>query len=134
MDIISLITGLASTVVSRVWPDKTLAEQQKFTLELQAALMQSDLLKSQVEVNKAEASNPNRKWTTWRELLGYVLVCALTWQWVAVPFISYVALLFNHPIDTKILPDIQILDMLYIILGMLGLDSGAIIANRMKRK
>lgn len=132
MGILSLITDLATTVLNKVFPDKTEADKQRFILELQASLAASDLMKAQIDVNTAEAANPNRKWVTWRECLGYVLVAAISWQWLGVPFICFFAAMLNHPIDIKILPNIEILDVLYLLCGMVGIDASGIIAAKVK--
>lgn len=134
MDPISVIAGLATTILNKVWGNKDDELKRQFISEFQKELNRVELQKAQIDVNVAEANNPNRKWVTWRELLGYVLVLAVTWQWVLMPFISYVALLVNHPVDISKLPDFNVVDMLYIMLGMLGLDATPIITNRFKRK
>lgn len=132
MGVFESIIALATSIFNRVAPDRTKAQEQQFILEMQKALAESDLLKGQIDVNKAEALNPNRKWVTWRELLGYILVTAVGWQWVGLPLVSFLLLVSGNPVEIDKLPNIEILDMLYIMLGMLGLDASPIIAGRLR--
>lgn len=139
MEPLSIITGLINTVVSRIWPDKTeqgkaaleLAKQQ-IALELTKDTNLTNLLTKQMDVNTAEAANPNRKWMTWREVLGYIIVIAVGWQWVGLPFVSYVMSLVGHPVAPGSLFEVDIVNILYVMMGMLGLDVGPVIANRVK--
>lgn len=85
MDPISLITTLVTSVVSRVWPDKTEKEKQAFTLAMTKELNESQLLlkhldvdAEQVKTNAEQAKNPNlfvsgpRPFIMWG--LGIILV------------------------------------------------------------
>jgi hypothetical protein len=131
--------GLITTILDKFFPNQT--EIKKADIELKKAAIEAEitmfattagLLKGQMDTNTEEARNPNRTWMTWREMLGFVLVSAIAWQWVVVPFISFIALLVNHPVDTALLPKIEILDMVYLMCGMLGLDAAPILTNRFK--
>ncbi len=111
---IELITG----IISRVWPDKT--EQQKAQLEaaLRADENLTKLLTGQMEVNAAEAANPNRTWLTWREIVGYTCAAAFAWQFVLLPISLFVAASLNHPISP---PTFDITTMVTVLMGMLGI-------------
>lgn len=94
MDVFSAIANLVTSVVSRVWPDKTESDKQRFTLEIVQALQQSEIIKKQLDldaaqakVNEAQANNPNlfvsgsRPYIMWG--LGTVLIIYFTLQTVA---------------------------------------------------
>jgi hypothetical protein len=120
VDIVSIIGGLVNNLLSKFFPDKTEQAKQAFILELQAQLGELELTKSQLAINQAEASNPNRTWATWRELAGYVCVCAITWAYVLQPLLLFLFAAAGHPIKESDLPKIE-LDQLILILGtMLG--------------
>ena len=130
--IVESIIGVIGTIFDRVLPDKNMQAKQQFLMEVQKELNKTDLAKSQLAINKAEAENSNRKWITWRELLGYVIVVAVSWQYVLNPIITYFSVLLGHgPINA---PQFEILDLLYLLCGMLGIDSAGLIANKIKNK
>ncbi len=106
--------------------------QARYEIELMK--IKSSALTSQTEVNKAEAANPNRTWITWRELLGYILVLSISYQWVILPILSLIAESTRHPLNLTHIFTVDVLDMLYILMGMLGLDVGPLLANRTKGK
>ena len=118
MDPISAIASLVTSVVSRIWPDKSQADREAFTLEITRELNATNLLTKQMETNSAEAANPNRTWITWRELLGYVCVVAFAWQYVALPVLLFTCAAFGHQISV---PSLDMASMMTILLGMLGI-------------
>lgn len=125
--ILSVISSV-TTLFNKLIPDKN--KQAEFALEVEK--LKAEALMTQMEVNKAEAANPNRKWVTFRELFGYVLVAAVAWQWVGAPVVSYIFLMFGHPLDTNSLPKFETLDMVYILCTMLGVDAVPIITNKFR--
>lgn len=132
MDPITAIANLATSIFTRITGNKDQQQQQQFTLELVEALRTKELALGQIEVNKAEADNPNRKWATWREMAGYMVVLCLFWAWVLSPVISFLAAMTGHPVDLKGVIQVDMIDVLYIFLGMLGLDSSSFIAGKLK--
>lgn len=119
LDPISGIAELANSIISRVWPDKTEVQKQQFALELQRLLSESALLTKQMDVNTAEASNPNRTWITWRELVGYICATAFAWFYVGQPIITYFVVVTGHP--APILPTFDMASLMYLLTGMLGI-------------
>lgn len=118
MDPITLILSTVGTIVNKIFPDKTESEKQRFILELQKQLSETDILKSQLEINKAEAANPNRKWVSWRELIGYICAFSFGWTYLLQPVITYCVVIAGYPA-----PNLPALDMtqLMLLLGtMLG--------------
>lgn len=99
------VADLATTVINKIWPDKS--EQEKAQL---AAAVQ--LVNGQLEINKAEATNPNWFVAGWRPFIGWICGTGLGYQFLVYPvLIAYV-------------PKIQQLDMgtlLTLLLGMLGI-------------
>lgn len=94
-----------TAVVNKIWPDKT--EQEK--AELAGAI---SLVNGQLEINKAEASNPNWFVAGWRPYIGWVCGTGLGYQFLV------------YPILVAFVPKIVQLDMgtlLTLLMGMLGL-------------
>jgi hypothetical protein len=78
-----------------------------------------ELAKGQIEVNKAEASNPSLLVSGWRPFVGWVCGLALFWHFIGLPITLFLLTLFTVDI-----PDLPIFDMdtlLTVLMGMLGL-------------
>ena len=108
---IGAVADLASTVISRLWPDKT--EQER--AQLAAALT---IVQGQLDANRAEAASPSAFTSGWRPGVGWVCVAALAMQYVARPLVAWVGLVTGHP-----LPELPGIDgsLWELMLGMLGL-------------
>ena len=108
---VGAVADLASTVVNKIWPDKTEQEKQ----QLAAALA---IVQGQLDANKVEAASSS-VWTSgWRPGVGWICVAALAMQYVARPLISWVAAVSGHPLPS--LPGID--DNLWqLLVGLLGL-------------
>ncbi len=102
---------LATTIIGKVWPDKS-AQQ---AAELAAAVA---IVQGQLDANKAEAASPSAFTSGWRPGVGWVCVIALAMQYVARPMLSWVGIITGHPFPE--LPGID--DALWqLMLGMLGM-------------
>ena len=108
---IGAVADLASTVISRLWPDKT--EQER--AQLAAALV---VVQGQLDANKAEASSPSAFTSGWRPGVGWVCVAALACQYIARPLVQWGGIVTGHP-----LPDLPGIDdnLWELMLGLLGL-------------
>ena len=110
-DPITAVAGLADTVISRLWPDKS--EQER--AQMAAALT---IVQGQLAVNQAEASSPSAFTSGWRPAIGWVCAAALAFQYVGRPLLAWGGIVSGHPLPT--LPGID--DNLWqLLLGMLGL-------------
>ena len=115
MDITGLgaISDLASTVVNKLWPDKSEAEKQ----QLAAAVM---MVQGQLDINKVEASNPVVFVSGWRPFIGWVCDMACAWNWIGLPVTKMGLALWGHPLD---LAAADLTEMMPVLLGMLGLGT-----------
>jgi hypothetical protein len=113
MDItgIGAISDLAGTVINKIWPDKTEQEKQ----QLAAAVM---VVQGQIDINKAEASNPSVFVSGWRPFIGWVCGAACAWNWIGIPVVK-VALGFTA--YKLVVSPADISEMMPILMGMLGL-------------
>lgn len=105
------VADLATTVIGKIWPDKTEAEKQ----QLAAAVT---LIQGQIAINQAEASNPSIFVSGWRPAIGWVCGMACAWNWVGLPVVKMVMAIYGHPLA---LNPADIGEMMPILLGMLGL-------------
>jgi hypothetical protein len=113
MDItgIGSVADLAKTAINAIWPDKT--EQEKAQL---AAAVQ--LVQGQIEINKAEASNPNVFVSGWRPFIGWVCGAGCAWNWIGLPVVKAGLAIYGHPLA---LSPADLGEMMPLLLGMLGL-------------
>lgn len=117
MFVIDDITNFATTLVNKIFPDKTQAEKDQAALQITLATQEFQLTQGQLDINKAEASNPNIFVSGWRPWIGWGLG-------TIVIFYSFLTLLVNFMVsfhfDVNPFPplDPMVRD---IILGLLGL-------------
>jgi len=102
---------LASTVISRIWPDKSAQEQA----QLAAAVA---LVQGQLEINKAEAASASVLTSGWRPAIGWICGAACGWNWIGLPVSKMILALLGHPVD---LYPADVGEMMPVLMGMLGL-------------
>lgn len=104
---VGAVAELATSVVNRLWPDKSEAEKQ----QLAAAIA---VVQGQLEINKVEAANPNLFVSGWRPYIGWICGTGLAYQFLV------------YPILIAFVPKIVQLDMgtlLTLLGGLLGLGA-----------
>ena len=111
LDPLTAGVDLATTVINKIWPDKTAAE----AAQLAAAVA---IVQGQLDTNKAEAASPSPFTSGWRPAIGWVCALALACQYIARPMLMWYGAVAGHSWPT--LPGID--DNLWqLMLGMLGL-------------
>lgn len=112
-DLIGLgaISDLASTVINKIWPDKTEAEKQ----QLAAAVM---VVQGQLDINKVEAANPSIFVSGWRPFIGWVCGSACAWNWIGLPIAKVIIVTLGYSFE---LVPANLTEMMPILMGMLGL-------------
>jgi hypothetical protein len=111
LDPLTAGVDLATTVITRIWPDKSAAE----AAQLAAAVA---LVQGQMDVNKAEAASPNAFTSGWRPAIGWVCGLALLFQYILRPMLMWFGVITGH--QWPPLPGID--DNLWqLMLGLLGL-------------
>jgi hypothetical protein len=78
-----------------------------------------ELAKAQIEVNKAEASNPSLFVSGWRPFVGWACGLALFWHFIGLPIALFLLTLFR--VDIPDLPMFDMETLLTVLMGMLGL-------------
>lgn len=111
---------LISSIVSRVWPDKTAQEQARLTAALQADNNLTELLNGQLKINEQEAQSSNLFVAGWRPCVGWVCAAAFAWQFVCLPILVFAGNSIGHPIA---IPNFDITTMLTVLMTMLGMGS-----------
>lgn len=108
---VGAVADLASTVINKIWPDKSEQEKQ----QLAAAVM---VIQGQLDINKAEAANPSVFVSGWRPGLGWACVAACTWNWIGLPVAKVVFAIGGLAITMN---PADLTEMMPILIGMLGL-------------
>ena len=111
LDPLTAGVDLATTVINKIWPDKSAAE----AAQLAAAVA---LVQGQMDVNRAEAASPNAFTSGWRPAIGWVCGLALLFQYILRPMLMWFGVIAGH--QWPPLPGID--DNLWqLMLGLLGL-------------
>ena len=111
LDPLTAGVDLATTVINKIWPDKSAAE----AAQLAAAVA---LVQGQMDVNKAEAASPNAFTSGWRPAIGWVCGLALLFQYILRPMLMWFGVIAGH--QWPPLPGIDE-NLWQLMLGLLGL-------------
>lgn len=112
-DPITAVSDLASTIIGRIWPDKT--EQEK--AQMAAALT---IIQGQLDANKVEAGSTSWFVAGWRPFVGWVCGLGCAWNWVGLPIASFLTAYAGHPLGLK---PADLSEMMPLLIGMLGLGA-----------
>lgn len=107
------VSELVSTVIDKIWPDKT--EQEKQQLAAAVAVVQG-----QLEINKEEAKSPSIFVAGWRPFIGWVCGSACAWNWIGLPMAKAALLIAGYGLDIK---PADLSEMMPVLLGLLGLGT-----------
>lgn len=108
---VGAVANLATSVIGRLWPDKSETERA----QMAAALT---IVQGQLDANRAEAASPSAFTSGWRPAIGWVCGAALGMQYIARPLVAWAGIVTGHPLPE--LPGID--DNLWeLMLGLLGL-------------
>lgn len=118
LDPISALLDVGSKVIDRVWPDPAQAASAK--LELMKLQQSGELaqIAGQMDINKAEATNPSLFVSGWRPGIGWVCGAGFAVQFVVGPLAEWGSALSGHPVK---FPQMDMGTMMPLLLGMLGL-------------
>jgi hypothetical protein len=105
------VSDLVNTAINKIWPDKSEQEKQ----QLAAAVL---IVQGQLDINKAEASNPSVFVSGWRPFIGWVCGAACAWNWIGLP-VAMMGLRLGG-VQVELAPA-SLTEMMPILLGMLGL-------------
>ncbi len=118
LDPVTAGIDLVTSVISRIWPDKTEQEKAQLAAALAADANVTALLQGQLAVNAEEAKSTSLFVAGWRPSVGWICALAFAWQFVILPITLVVAVAIGHPL---VLPVFDTASMSTVLMGMLGL-------------
>lgn len=119
--IVSSVIGIAETVIDRLIPDKAEAARVKDQILLETSRAEQQGQLAQIEVNKAQAENPNVFVSGPRPFIMWVCGFALAYQFVLSPIVQWGFLIAGSPIADPPKLDNVLWELIFGILGMSGL-------------
>ncbi len=108
---------LGSKLIDRFFPDETKKAEAQLELMKMAEQRDFQLILEQINVNKAEAQNPNLFVSGWRPGAGWTCVAALAYTFVLQPLLSWASLTHGWQAPPSINSD----DLLYLLGALLGI-------------
>jgi len=121
-DAIAAVSGLADTVIKRVWPDATQVESDKIKQVTQQLENEYKLLLGQIETNKIEAKSSRLFVAGWRPLVGWSCGFSLLYASIIEPLARFVAVVFyGYAGEFPILNTDLTLQILLALLGIAGM-------------
>jgi hypothetical protein len=118
MDPLTLILGLGTSIIERLFPDPTQAAAAKLKLlELQQS-GELAAMTSQTDTNKAEGASSSVFVAGWRPFIGWVCGAACAWNWIGLPIVKTLIVMVGYKLAVD---QADLSQMLPILMGMLGL-------------
>lgn len=117
--ILGPVLEIGKSLIDRLFPDPAL--KAKAELDMMVLLQTQDLQRvlGQLEINAAEAANPDPFTSRWRPFVGWCCGFGFLWSTIGQPVFAYIAAVKGWPpapaIDTEVL--------MYVLGGMLGLGT-----------
>ena len=108
----------ATSIVNKIFPDKTQEEKDKAAKEMAEIMNEHNLVQGQLDINKAEASSTNWFVAGWRPACGWIGALGLGYASILEPIARFIVNL-NHIQMTFPVLDTTI--TMQVLFGMLGL-------------
>jgi hypothetical protein len=118
MDPITIMLGIGTKVIDRLWPDPAQAAAAKLELFKLQQSGELAVITGQMEINKNEAANPSVFVSGWRPFIGWVCGSACAWNWIGLPLAKAIAVYHQVPFA---LASADLSEMMPVLIGLLGL-------------
>lgn len=118
------LLGIGSIIegVGKIADDLYTSKEEELKLAIQEKAIDADLMKGQMEVNKAEAEHKSIFIAGWRPFIGWVGGIALAYQFVLYPILTWLlAILDANGISVQAPPVFDAGPLFAIVTGMLGI-------------
>lgn len=119
LDPVTALLDVGGKLIDRVWPDPTAAANAKFELFKLQQSGELSAIAGQLEINKAEASNPSVFVSGWRPFVGWVCGLGLFYSFLAQPLLAWASTIHHYGVP----PTLDLGTLLTVLGGLLGLGS-----------
>ena len=120
LGIISSLIGPVSDILDKVVTDKDLKDQLAHDIATMAERHAHEVVKAQIEVNKAEAQHSSMFVAGWRPAIGWVCCLGMAGNFLIIPFVNMGLELLETGV---VVPMIELDVMMPVLMGMLGLGA-----------
>lgn len=120
-DAISAVSNLASTIVTRAWPDATEIEKAKLLQVTQELQNEYNLILGQIDINKIEAASTNWLVAGPRPFILWVCGVAFLYSALLEPFLRFIFVVFYKYGGSFPLIDTNL--TMQVMMGLLGLGA-----------
>lgn len=126
MDPFTAIINIGSSIIDKIFPDKTEAEKAKLKMyelqkqgEFQETQNAFSLMLENIKVNTAEALHASVFVAGWRPFIGWVCGFALAYNYVLMPLIVWTTKCF-YPAAPS-MPALDMTELMVLLGGLLGI-------------
>ena len=116
-DVGNLFTSLREAITGKKIEDPI----ERAKIELQLQQLEHALKMGQIEINKAEATNPNWFVAGWRPFIGWVGGMALFYTFILSPLIQWGCKLYGLDIVPPVLDTSMLFNLVLAMLGLGGM-------------
>jgi len=120
MSILNSLIGPVTGLLDKFIEDKDKKNQIAYELSTMAEKHAQELLKGQIEVNKAEAAHKSLFVAGWRPAIGWVCVLGMAGNFITIPITNMILELMGSSVTVPLIPTAE---MMPILMGMLGLGA-----------
>lgn len=124
---ISSIFSIGNKLIDRFFPDKAASDAAKLELlkmqqtgELAQLAADTSIATKQADINIEEAKSESLFVSGWRPFVGWVCGLSFAAKYIGGPALFVFAQFGGHPV---VLPEIDMLEMMPLLFGMLGLGA-----------
>lgn len=133
IDPVTAVLEIGSKVIDKLWPDPVQRDAAKLELlkmqqsgELQKLASETELAKSQIEVNQEEAKSSSLFVSGWRPAAGWVCVIGLAYTFFLRPLMVFAIGFIDVPAGSPPItnpPELDMGELITLLFGMLGLGT-----------
>jgi len=120
LSLISSLIGPVSGILDKVVEDKDQRERLAHDIATMAERHAHEVVKAQLEVNKAEAQHHSMFVAGWRPAIGWVCCLGMAGNFLVIPFVNMTLELLETGV---VVPMIELDLMMPVLMGMLGLGA-----------
>lgn len=129
-DPVTAALQVGELLIERLWPDPAQRDAAKLKLlemqqsgELAELAAEMEVVKAQSAINVAEAQSNSAFRSNWRPLVGWLCAAGAGWQFVLLPFLTFIFNAFGNPVEMPAFDTNEMIGMLTAMLGIAGLRS-----------